>query len=86
MNRVRTMLAAQVAGHDDDRVLEVDGPALGVGQPAVVEQLEQDVEHLRVGLLDLVEQDHGVGPAADRLGQLAGLVVADIAGRRADQA
>ena len=85
-HRIQEMLAAQVAGHDHDGVLEVDRPSLGVGQPAVVEQLEQDVEHLRVRLLDLVEEDDRVGPAADGLGQLAGLVVADIAWRRADQA
>ena len=45
-----------------------------------------DVEHVGVGLLDLVEQHHRVGPPAHRLGQLAALVVADVAGRRADQA
>ena len=39
------------------------------------------VEHVRMGLLDLVEQHHGVRPAADRLGQLTALVVADVAGR-----
>jgi hypothetical protein len=37
-------------------------------------------------LLDLVEQDHLVGPAPYRFGQHAALVVADIARRRADQA
>src|SRR5690606_32227476 len=37
-------------------------------------------------LLDLVEQHHRVGPAADRLGELAALVVADVARGRADQA
>ena len=34
---------------------EVHGAALAVGQPAVVEHLQQDVEHVGVGLLDLVE-------------------------------
>ena len=67
------------------RVLEVDRPALAVGQAAVVEDLEEDVEDVRVRLLDLVEQDDLVRPAADGLGQLAALVVADVAGRRADQ-
>lgn len=54
-------------------------------KPAVVEDLEQDVEDVVVGLLDLVQQDDGVRAAADRLRQLAALLVADIAGRRADQ-
>ena len=33
-----------------------------------------------------VEQHDGVGPPADRFGQLAGLLVADVSGRRADHA
>ena len=79
-------LAAQVRGHDDDGVAEIDGPPLAVGQPAVVEHLEQDVEHVAVGLLDLVEEHDRVGPAADRLGEPAPFLVADVAGRSADQA
>jgi hypothetical protein len=39
-----------------------------------------------VGLLDLVEKHDRIGPAAHGLGQLAALVVADVAGRGADEA
>ena len=39
-------LRADVAGHDDQRVLEVDRAALAVGQAAVVEHLQQHVEHV----------------------------------------
>ena len=53
---------------------------------AVLEDLEEDVEHLGVGLLDLVEQDHGVALSPDRLGQLAALLEPHVAGRRAHQA
>ena len=74
-----------VRGHDQDGVLEVDRAALAVGQAAVVHHLQQRVEDVGVGLLDLVEQHHRVGAAAHRLGQLAALVVADVAGGRADQ-
>jgi hypothetical protein len=56
-----------------------------VGEPAVVEDLQQDVEHVGVRLLDLVEEHHRVGLAPHRLGQLAALLVADVAGGRADQ-
>ena len=42
----------------DDALGEVHGDALPVGEPAVLEDLQELVEHLRVGLLDLVEQDH----------------------------
>jgi hypothetical protein len=67
-------------------LLEVDRAALAVGQAAVVQHLQQHVEHIRMRLLDLVEQDHLIGPAAHRLGQRAALLIADIARRRADQA
>ena len=36
-------------------------------------------------LLDLVEEEHGVGLAADGLGQLSCFLVPDVAGRRADE-
>ena len=55
-------------------------------EPAVVEHLQQDVEHIRMRLLDLVEQDDLIGPAPHRFGERAAFVVADIARRRADQA
>src|SRR5918997_1558493 len=80
------VLAAHVGGHDDDRVLEVDRPALRVGEPAVVQDLEHRVEDVRVGLLYLVEEDDRVGPAPDLLGELAGLLVADVARRGPDEA
>ena len=52
----------------------------------MVHHLQQDVEHIGVRLLYLVEQQHRVGLLGDCLGQQATLVEADIAGRRTDQA
>lgn len=78
-------LRAQVAGHDDDRVREVDRAALGVGEPAVVEDLQQGVEDIGMGLLHFVQQQQRVRMPSYGLRQLAGLLVADVAGRGADQ-
>ena len=78
--------AAEVARHDEHGVGEVDGAALAVGEAAVVEQLQQHVEHVGVRLLDLVEQHDRVRPAPHRLGELTALLVADVARRRADEA
>src|SRR3989442_15967736 len=50
----------EVAGHDDDRVAEVDAAALRIGEAALIEDLQKHVEDLGVRLLDLVEQDHAV--------------------------
>ena len=77
---------ADVGRHHDDRVAEVDRAALRVGQAAVVEDLEQGVEDVAVRLLDLVEEHDGVRLAPHGLGQLAALLVADVAGRGAHQA
>ena len=81
LNAVRT----QVRGHDHDRVLEVDGAPLRVGEAAVVENLEQDVEDVWMRLLDLVEQQHRIGPPPHLLRQLSRFLVADVTGRRADE-
>jgi peptide deformylase len=51
----------------------------------VIHDLQQDAEHVRMRLLDFVEQQHGVGRLANRVDQQAALFVADVAGRRADQ-
>ena len=76
---------AQVRGHDQHRVFEIHRAALRVGQPPVVHHLQQHVEHIRVRLLNLVEQDNRVRPAPNGLSQLPALVVADVPRRRADQ-
>ena len=78
-------LGAHVRRHDDDRVLEGHLATLTVGQAAVVEHLQQHVEDIRMGLLHLVEQDHGVGATAYGLGKLAALVVAHVSRGRTDQ-
>src|SRR5439155_24607130 len=82
---LRDRAGADVRGYDHDRVPEVDLAALGVGQPPVLQDLEQDVEDVRVRLLYLVEQDDRVRLAAHSLRELAAFVVADVAGRRTDE-
>ncbi len=79
-------LTSEVRGHDDEGVFEIHRPSLTVGHPAVFKDLQEGVEDLRVGLLDLVEEHHGVGPPPHRFGEVAPFLVADIAGRRADEA
>src|SRR5215211_4676784 len=79
-------LRAHVGSHDDDRVLEVHRAALGVGEPTLVEDLQEDVEDIRVGLLDLVQEQDRVRTAPHLLGELSGLLVSDVARRGADQA
>ena len=82
---LQNQVGAQVRRQDDDGVLEVHRAALAVGNAAIVQHLQQDVEHVRVGLFDLIEQHNAVGGAAHGLGQLAALLIADVSRRRTDQ-
>ena len=78
-------LTAYVGGHDHDGIAEADPPSGGVREHALLHDLQQNAQHLRVGLFQLVKQHQTVGPAAHRLRQLAALLIAHIAGRRTDQ-
>ena len=71
---------ADIGGHDDDGVFEIDGSSLAVGQSAVLQNLEQHVEHVGMRLLDLVKEHHRIGLAAHLFGELTALVKADVAG------
>ena len=82
---LRDVLRAHVGRHDDDGVLEVDHAAVVVGEVTLIEHLQQDVEHIRMRLLDFVEQHHAVRLATDRLGERAGILVAHVARRRTDE-
>jgi hypothetical protein len=79
------LVGGEVAREDDDGVAEVDVPPLAVAEGALVEHLVEEVHHLEVGLLDLVEEHHGVGALAHGLGEHAALAVAHVARRRADE-
>ena len=72
-DRVRAeRLGAEVRGEHHHRVGEVDVPALAVGQPALLEHLEQQHQHVAVRLLHLVQQDHrrsGAGAPARSAGR-----------------
>ena len=85
VGRLRHVGGARVRGHDQDHVAEVDLLAVVVGQLAVIHDLQQHVEQVRMRLLDLVEQQHAMRMLVDAVGEQAALVEADIAGRRADQ-
>ena len=76
---------AKVRGEDDQRLLKVHRAPLTVGQDAIIQDLQQHVEHIRMGFLNLIKQNHLIGPPPHRFGQHAPLIIADIARRRTDQ-
>src|ERR1051325_1364146 len=75
---------ARVGRHDQDDVVEICLLAVVVRQRRVIHHLQQDVEEIRMRLLYLVQDEHGVGRLVDRVRQQPALIEADVAGRRAD--
>ena len=68
INAVQQIAGADVGCHDQDGVLKVHRPPLGIGNPPIIQHLEQYVEYVRMSLFYLIEQDHGIWLPADRLG------------------
>src|SRR5205823_13458066 len=79
------MPRADVRGHDDDRVLEIEGIVEIVSELTIFKDLQQDVEDIRMRLLDFVEQHYRVRSALHALGNLSALFVAYVPRRRPDQ-
>ncbi len=76
------LFAAEIGCHHNDGVAEVDHTTFAVAHEAPVEHLVKQVQHVAVGLFNLVEQDHAIGALTYRFGQHATLAVANIARRR----
>src|SRR5438093_2704112 len=84
--RLEDEIAPDVARHRDQRVPEIDRPALPVGETPVLEDLRQDLRDVGMRFLDLVEQDHRVGTPTHRFGELPSFLEAHVPRRGADEA
>jgi hypothetical protein len=67
-------LGTRIGGHDDDHVAEVGLAPVVIGQGAMVHDLQQDIEHIRMGLLDLIQEQHRMRLFGDRFGEQSTLV------------
>ena len=77
VDRLGDVTGTEVGRQHDDGVLEVHHTTLGVGETSLVEDLQQGVEDVGVGLFDLVEEDDAEWLAAHLLGELAALLITD---------
>ena len=84
-NGLRRKLRSGIRGHDEHHVAEVGLAPLVVRQPGIIHHLQQNVVYVLMGLFYLVEQQHGIGGLTDGIGQQAAVLVAHIAGRRANE-
>ena len=86
VNALKQSRRAEVGCQDNNGIFEIDGTSLRVGNSAVIEYLQQDIEDIRVCLFDFIEQDNRIWLSADSFGQLTAFFISDISGRRTDQA
>ena len=80
------VVGAKIRRHHDQHIAKIHRTTLAVGQATLVKHLQQDVEDIDVRLLDLVEQQHLIGPPPHGFRQRAAFLVADVTGWGADQA
>ena len=84
-DQLHHLIGAGIGGENDDVVFEVDFAAFAVFHLPLVEDLEEELEHVGMRLLHFIEQHARIGPPADRLRQHAAFAVAHVSGRRALQ-
>ena len=75
-----------VRRHDQHGLAEVRLPPRVVGERRVIHHLQQDVEQVRMRLLDLVEQDDRIRMLTHGVDEQAALLEPDVARGRANQA
>ena len=75
--------AAGIGGHDDDGIFKIHSAAVRIRNLTVIQNLQQHIQYIGMRLFDLVKQNDRIGLAAYLFRQLSGLVIADIARRRA---
>ena len=85
MPKVLQLSCSGIRCHDNHRVAEIHQSSVTIRHASLVQYLQQQVEHVRVGFLNLVEQHNRVGVAAHTLSQLSALAVTHVSWRRTNQ-
>ena len=70
IDAIQQILGTDVGGHNEDGVLEVYCLTGGIRDTAVIQNLKQNIEYIRMCFLYLIEEDNGVRFPADCLSQL----------------
>ena len=76
----------QIAGHDNNRVGEVHLAALAISQLTIIQDLQENIENIRVRLFHLVKEQDRIRSVAHLFRQLPPFFIAYIAWRRSIEA
>ena len=84
-NAVQQIGRTNVRCHDQNRILEVYGSALRIGDTSVIKYLKQYVKDIRMCFLDLIKQYNRIWFSSYCLGQLSAFLITYISWRSSDQ-
>ncbi len=85
VNAIKQTGSPDIGGHNQNRVFKINRPSLGIRDSSVVEHLQKHIEHIRMGLFNLVKKHHRVRLSPDRFRELSALLITHISGRRSNQ-
>ena len=80
----KNVIAYFIMGRSENsrnRIFEIDLPAMTVCDMTLVEHLQKNVEYIRMGLLDLVKQNHRIWISPHLLRELTALLISDVSRR-----
>ena len=80
------MRCAEVAGHDDDRIAEIYRTSLGIGQPSIIQDLQEKIEEIRRCLFYFIEQHDTIRFFPYCVSKLCSFFIPHISRRSTDQA
>ena len=75
-------MSADIRSHDNNGIFKIYSTSFIIGQTTIVEHLQQDIEHIGMCFLDLIQQHHRIRYC---FGQLSTFVISDISRRSSDQ-
>jgi hypothetical protein len=73
-------LAAEIGGHQDDRITKINFTPFTVAHKSPVKNLIEQVHYIAVRFFHFVQQHHTVGTLSDSLGQYTTLPIPHITG------
>ena len=85
LDLVQDFVRADIGGEDENGVSAIHNTPFAVRDTPIVQHLEQNIENIMVCFFDLIQKDHRIGVATDRLGQLPTLLITHITRWRPDQ-
>src|SRR6185369_6769621 len=78
-------VSPDVRSQQYDAILKIDLASLAIFQNSLIENLEEELHHIRMCLFHFVEEHHRIGLSPHCLGQNAAFTVTDVSWRRSLQ-